>query len=149
LVFTNNTSGVAGSAIYGGWVKLCEIRPNPQPLYSADIIFEKQFEINTDTSDLSPVSSEPVRVCICSDSKPVCNITYHTVKAYPGETFQISAVGVDQMYGTVPSIILAQFRKTNALIKPNFESLQQVQIAEKYCSYLSYTVNHQTLKKIF
>ena len=56
LVFTNNTSGVAGSAIYGGWVKLCEIRPNLQSLYSADIIFEKQFEINTDTSDLSPRS---------------------------------------------------------------------------------------------
>jgi len=140
LVFTNNTSGVAGSAIYGGWVKLCAIRPKLQSLYSADIIFEKQFVINTDTSDLSPVSSEPVRVCICSDSKPVCNITYHTVKAYPGETFQISAVGVGQMYGTVPSTIHAEFHQTNATVKPNLENLQLVQIIEQFCSLLSYTV---------
>ena len=138
MVFTNNTSGVAGSgsAIYGGWVKLCYFLLS----YNEYIAFNKLFEINTGSSDLSPVSSEPVRVCICSDSRPVRNITYHTVKAYPGETFQISAVGVGQMYGTVPSTIHAQFRQTNATIQPNIEILQQVQKVEQFCSYLSYTV---------
>ena len=120
-----------------GGLNYAEIRPNLQSLYSADIIFEKQFEINTDTSNLSPVSSEPVRVCICSDSKPVC---YHTVKAYPGETFQISAVGVGQMYGTVPSTIHAEFHQTNATVKPNLENLQLVQKIEQFCSLLSYTL---------
>jgi len=52
------------------------------------------------------------------------------------------AVGVGQMYSTVPSTVHAEFRQTNASIKPNFESLQKVQIAEQFCSYLHelYTV---------
>jgi len=57
LVFTNNTSGVAGSAIYGGWVKLCKIRPNLQSLYSADIILEKQLK-SIQTLQISQVSSD-------------------------------------------------------------------------------------------
>ena len=134
IAFTNNTSGTAGSAIYGGWVKLCYIAGWQYSRPLGNTHFEQLFKINTNTSDLSPVSSEPVRVCICSDSKPVCNITYHTVKAYPGETFLISAVGVGQLYGTVPSTILAQFRQTNATIQP------QVHRVEQFCSYLSYTV---------
>ena len=140
MVFTNNTSDVAGSIIFGGWVKLCRTRILSSHFLPAYVAFENLFVINTDSSDLSPVSSGPVRVCICSDSKPVCNITYHTVKVYPGETFQISAVGVGQMYGTVPSIIHAQFRPKNAHIKPNFDRLQRVQIIEQFCSHLSYTV---------
>jgi len=66
LVITNNTSGVAGSAIYGGWVQLCKVRPSKYS--NGRRVFKKLFKINTDPSDLSPVSSEPVRVCICSDS---------------------------------------------------------------------------------
>ena len=142
MVFTNNTSGFAGSTIYGGWINLCYYLSENSPIISTVTgrVFKEIFQINTDSSDLSPVSSEPVRVCICSDSKPVCNITYHTVKAYPGETFQISAVGVGQMYGTVPSTIQAEFRQTNTTIQPNLESLQQVQKVEQFCSYLSYTI---------
>ena len=55
--------------------------------------------------------------------------------------FQISAVGVGQMYGTVPSTIHAQFHQRNTTIPPNLESLQQVQKVEQFCSYLNYTVN--------
>ena len=139
MVFTNNTSGVAGSAIYGWWVKLCNYPPR-NTFFPGYVYFKLLFEINTNSSDLSPVSSEPVRVCICFDSKPVCNITYHTVTVYPGQTFQMSAVGVGQMYGTVPSIIHAQFYQTNSTMQPNIERLQQVQKVEKFCSQLSYTV---------
>ena len=144
LVFINNTSDIAGSAIYGGWVKLCyilgrQVQPG-RNVYSGYTLFNQLFQIKTHNSDLSPVSSEPVRVCICSDSKPVCNITYHTVKVYPGETFQISAVGVGQRYGTVPSTIHAWFHQANVTNPPKMETLQHVQIAEEFCTHLSYTV---------
>ena len=139
MVFTNNTSGIAGSAIYGGWVELCYIQTT-FTFHYAGYMFENLFQIENDSSDLSPVSSEPVRVCICSDSKPVCNITHHTVKVYPGKTFQISAVGVGQMYGTVPSTIHAQFHKANVTNPPKIDTLQSVQEVGRFCKYLSYTV---------
>ena len=145
MVFTNNTSEIAGSAIFGGWVQLCYIEKyefSKKILMYTDgkMFFNKTFQFTTDSSDLSPVSSEPVRVCICTNSKPDCNITHHTVKAYPGEMLQISAVGVGQMYGTVPATVHAQFHQTNAPISPKFESLQHVQIVQQFCTYLSYTV---------
>ena len=141
MSFTNNTSTIAGSAIYGGWVKMCFIHarlrdllliPSPGYLY-----FNQLFQIRTNTSDLSPVSSASVRVCICSYSKPICNVTHHTITAYPGETFHVSAVGVGQMYGTVPSTIHARFRQTNTSILSELDNLQRV---SQFCSNLSYVV---------
>ena len=140
MVFTNNTSEIAGSAIFGGWVQLCYIYNSDSVLIRGSVFFNEIFQITTDSSDLSPVSSEPLRVCICTNSKSDCNITHYTVEAYPGEMFQISAVGAGQMYGTVPSTVHAQFHKTNAPISPKFESLQHVQIVQQFCTYLSYTV---------
>ena len=140
MVFTNNTSEIAGSAIFGGWVQLCHVNIFGSMYVRGSVIFNERFQITTDSSDLSPVSSEPVRVCICTNSKPDCNIIHYTVKAYPGEMFQISAVGVGQMYGTVPSTVHAKFHQTNAPISPKFESLQHVQLLHQFCTYLSYTV---------
>ena len=143
LVFTNNTSVVAGSAIYGGWVQQCFIQEGFSFLrtsYPGSSIFKQLFRIITNSSDLSPVSSDPVRVCICSNSKPECFNASYTVEVHPGEIFQISAVGVGQMFGTVPSTIHAQFRQKSTIIRPNFDSLQRVQKAEQFCTYLSFTV---------
>ena len=142
MVFTNNTSGIAGSAIYGGWIELCYIQTDVIPFkkYYAGYEFKNVFKIETDNLDLSPVSSQPIRACLCSNSKPDCFKSHHTVKAYPGETFQISIVGVGQMCGTVPSTIHAQFRQTNITNLPEIDTLQSVQKVGRFCKYLSYTV---------
>ena len=144
LVFTNNTSTVAGSAIYGGWLQQCYVKDGltrfAQQSYHGFNIFRQLFRIITNSSDLSPVSSEPVRVCICYNSRPECLNTDYTVEVHPGEMFQISAVGIGQLYGTVPSTIHAHFRQTNTIIHPKFGSLQSVQKAEQFCTYLRYTV---------
>ena len=109
-------------------------------MYRGFTFTNNTFQIETNDSDLSPVSSEPVRVCICYNSKPLCDITYYTIKAYPGETFLVHAVGVGQMYGTVPSSINAQFRQIHTIIRPQFENLQRIQKAEHFCMHLRYTV---------
>ena len=146
MIFTNNTSDTAGSAMHGGWVELCYVQLQYKltryfwEYHLGYTIYNNTFQIETNNSDLSQVSSEPVRVCICYNSKPACNITDYTIKAYPGETFLVHAVGVGQMYGTVPSSVIAQFRQTNTIIQPQFESLQRVQKAEEFCTYLHYTV---------
>ena len=143
MVLTNNTSGFAGSAIYGGWIKLCYIQKIFiffWDVYPGFTFSNNTFQIEANDSDLSPVSSEPVRVCLCYNSKPICNITDYTIKAYPGETFLVHAVGVGQMYGTVPSSVIAQFRQTNTIIQPQFESLQRVQKAEHFCMHFRYTI---------
>ena len=136
MVFTNNTSDVAGSAIYGGWFQLCSI----QEYHLLDNFLNEIFQIKAQDSDLSPVSSEPYRVCMCYSSKPACWTTVHTVIAYPGETFRISAVAVGQMNGTVPSTVDAHFHQANSANPPNINTIQRVQKTEKNCSFLSYTV---------
>ena len=143
MFFTNNTSDIAGSAIYGGWIRLCYIQKIfvfIQDVYPGFIFTNNTFQIETNDSDLSPVSSEPVRVCICYNMKPACDTISYTITAYPGETFQIYAVGIGQMYGTVPSSINARFRLTSTTIQPQIENLQRVQKAEHFCTYLRYTV---------
>ena len=146
MVFTNNTSDIAGNVLYGGWIELCYIQLQEGlsryfwERHLGYTIFNRIFQIETNDSDLSPVSSEPVRVCICYNMKPECNITYDTITAYPGETFQIYVVGVGQMYGTVPSSINARFRQTNTTIQPQFDILEHVQKVERFCTYVRYTV---------
>ena len=146
MKFTNNTSDTAGSSIYGGWIELCYVQLQYRmtrifwEYHLGYTIFNKTFQIEPHNSDLSPVSSEATRVCICYNSKPLCDITYYTIKAYPGETFLVHAVGVGQMYGTVLSSINAQFHQTNTITQPQFDSLQHVQKAEEFCTYLRYAV---------
>ncbi len=154
MVFTNNTSEIAGSAIYGGWVQRCYIQKYQYldvhyTFINGNWFFNRTFQISTVSSDLSPVSSEPVRICLCYNSKPDCNITHHSVKAYPGEMFKISAIGVGQMYGTVPSTVHAQVRHTIAPISSRLDSWQDVQTLPQFCTDLSYTVKSPNSAEYF
>ena len=104
-VFENNTADYAGSALYGGYIDLCEIdlwRP-----FKPD--FNSMFQFNGGESDYSVISSDPLRVCLCIDSRPKCSIIHYNVSAYPGTTIQLPAVAVGQRFGTVPSTVRSDF----------------------------------------
>ena len=58
------------------------------------------------------------------------------VTAYPGETFQIPAVAVGQMLGTVQS----RFSSVNSSTPPKLKSLQKTQVVRKGCTNLTYTI---------
>ena len=142
LIFSNNTADSAGSSLYGGWVNFCT--------NSIGKVFKTVFHFQESAQELSTVSSNPTRVCVCRDNLPDCSITDYNVTAYPGETFQISAVAVGQMNGTVPFIVQSKFTSVNSSSPPQLKPLQKTQTVRRTCTSLTYNIisSHQTEEMI-
>ena len=132
LIFSNNTADSAGSSLYGGWVNFCTT--------SIGKVFNTVFHFQESAQQLSTVSSNPTRVCVCREDLPDCSIIHYNVTAYPGETFQISAVAVGQMNGTVPFIVQSRFATVNSSSPPQMKPLQKTQSVRKACTNLTYTI---------
>ena len=128
LNFSSNTATLAGDDVYGGWID--------SPLYLPIITI---FQYNSSDT----ITSNPTRICMCSNSVPVCNITKYRLKLFPGETFEIEAVAVGQRMGIVPSIV-------NIIESTSEESSlstgQDVQSVGRQCTTLQFTVS--TLKSV-
>ena len=137
VVFENNTADSAGSALYGGWIDFCV---DPKKTFMK-LDFDSLFQVNGRELDPSIIASNPLRVCLCIDSKPECSITQYNTVAYPGTTVQIPAVAVGQRFGTVPSTVHSGF--LYALmdgIHPEIKDWQHTQKVDKHCTKLMYTL---------
>ena len=138
IVFENNTADYAGSAFYGGWVDFCETDTPDGPM---DLDFDILSQLNKKQLDLSLVASNPLRVCMCNNSRPECSITRYNTMAYPGTTIQIPAVAVGQRFGTVPSTVHSKFRyELLDGTYPKIKDWQYTQRVEKQCTNLIYTI---------
>ena len=147
IEFYNNTAQFAGNAIYGGSVDFCKFHVNfkvisnyDDHLYQASV-FDSLFHFHKSTQQLSLISSNPTRVCLCTNmSIPDCNITEYTITAYPGETFTIPAIAVGQRFGTVPSTVHSNFAD---LLTDNgrLPELQYTQLVNVNCTNLMYTIH--------
>ena len=138
LIFANNTADYAGSSLYGygGWVNLCTSTRGK----SGAPTFNAMFHFQEAPWQLSNVSSNPTRVCVCINEYPDCNITQYNVTAYPGETFQIPAVAVGQRFGTVPIPVHTSFISASSSSPPQLKPLQGTQQLRKQCTNLTYTI---------
>ena len=137
VVLENNTANYAGSALYGGWIDICQI----EGVYTTHHDFNTLFQVNDWELDLSLIASNPLRVCLCIDSRPDCSITQYNTMAYPGTTIQLPAVAVGQRFGTVPSTVHSDFlyELMNG-IHPKIQDWQHTQKVEKHCTTLTYTI---------
>ena len=138
----NNTAGFAGAAIYGGSVSICNFYVNYRSIswYEPDIsAFDSLFQFHQSTQELSLISSNPTRVCLCTNmSIPDCSITQYTITVYPGETFTVPGVAVGQKFGTVPfNTVHSNFVSTD---KGRLPELQYTQLVNANCTSLTYTV---------
>ena len=142
LIFSNNTADSAGSSLYGGWIEFCTTSTGTSGVLLYKSIFNFQ-----EAPRLSTVSSYPTRVCICIKDHPDCSITLYDVTAYPGEKFQISAVAVGQMFGTVPFIVYSKLTSVNSWTSSptQIKALEKTQSVERACTNLTYTIvsSHQ------
>ena len=129
--FANNTAQFAGSALYGGWVDSLSYLVT----FSNNVILG---QLVNDEEHPSQISSDPTRVCMCVDSTPNCTITETFVELYPGQSYMLSVVAVGQRFGTVPSIIQAQFDGTRST--GDIDDVQQTQGLGHWCTNVSFTV---------
>ena len=138
--FINNSAGQGGDAIYyeKRMGSICISYPYDYCL----IGFLEISVINPKT--LSPISSDPSRVCICNQSGiPDCLKLYHPTRfsIYPGKKISISAVVVGQNFGTVAGTVLAQFLYNKDLPQPQLDLRQSAQEVQHIrCNQLVYTI---------
>ena len=147
IEFYNNTTGFAGAAIYGGWVDFCifnakeEFTLQFETGMSQILVFNSLFQFHQSTRQLSLISSNPTRVCLCTNTSfPDCSVTEYTITAYPGETLAIPAVAVGQRFGTVPFIVQSSFVSSGNGNLPELLPLQYTQLVNANCTQLMYTI---------
>ena len=142
VVFENNTADYAGSELYGGYIDFCLVEDLVRHI-PVKLDFDTMFQVNGGDLDSSVIASNPLRVCLCIDSKPECSITQYKTEAYPGKTIKLSAVAVGQRFGIVPSIIYSdfcyKFKQMNGT-KPSIKDWQYTQRVGKQCTTLTYTI---------
>ena len=155
VTFIYNIAGIAGSALYGEGFDTCVTTFDPQSnetMYPGfpGIVIEKLFQFESNKSDLSVVSSEAGRVCICEDNQPQCQIINYNTTVYPGEIFTLSLVGVGQMLGAVPATVHAELSSNiSDEDSHSLGELQNVQlILEPKCTAVNYSVFSSNSKEV-
>ena len=126
---------LAGCAIYGGWI---DATLSTSKIPNITIV-------SKDTCNSSIVSSNPKRLCVCTNLVPDCNVTSMQFDHIPGQPFFISAVAVGRRFGIIPSTVQAQFisPKSTGLL----EETQYVQIVDKKCTQLTYTIRSSNIQE--
>ena len=122
MEFENNKAGKAGSALFGGWINICNTNNGEKPHHF--------LEFKAKNS----VASNPTRVCICRNSTIIEYETETHIQVFPGQTFEIDVVAVGQRFGVVPATVRAE-TGSNVI-----DRLQKLQDTEKECTNLKYTI---------
>ena len=138
LMFINNSAGQGGEVLYKG-----SLAPWCTEIEKCDTClhhFQKHSIIKPDT--LSTISSNPSRVCFCSEAgMPDClTVLYPTTYSiYPGQTIDLSLIVVGYNFGTVAGSVFAQFLLSTHL--PQLEDGQSIQaVQQHHCNILHYTI---------
>ena len=136
LIFANNSATDGGNNVYGASL-------------SRDFCLDCELEV--DGSEVSSVSSDPTRVCVCDDSGvPQCrnnSFIFMTLEVYPGEKFTVSAVVVGGDYGPTIGTVHAKFLpvQSSALSLPSLRDRRmyyQRTNSSKHCTQLNYSLYH-------
>ena len=136
LHFAKNTASFGGDNVYGGWIGVNNHDGNI--LDQENIVFEVDSE-NTMTSD-------PIRICKCTDSIPNCTITEELVELFPGQTLTLEIVAVGHGYSTVKTFVSATFyhqlhhTNNNSNGDAWIRGLQKIQDVERRCTLVNYTI---------
>ena len=138
--FINNTALLGGSAIYGNIQSIAD--PNQNPLIGCD---QSHIIIEGKNNDYSFVSSDPVRICVCKDSVPQCNITTFTVRIFPSQMLEIEVAAVGLGYGTVTSVIRAEYDNEDYSWR-KIGGGQYMQQAQNNCTTLRYETSIDTIQ---
>ena len=136
--FANNTAILSGSNVFGGSVDNCKYGEFEDFITGrSGSVFNRMFiDVNESTLS-SPVSSDPMRICLCHESQPDCSVVTHSIEAFSGGQFSLPLVAVGQRNGTVPAVVVM------ASDFPNNHTLRSV---DSKCSTLYYTIS--TLKSL-
>ena len=159
VIFINNTATNGGEHIYGASVMsycivYANLPGNGDIKRSNDDDIQRYFHFDEQT--VSPVSSNPSRVCIineangdqppsehCADKSQI----FKTHTAFPGEEFQLNAIITGAEFGTGTGAVYANFlprvdsdRKIGHL-SPPYQDSQRINLENQTLNYSIYSNN--------
>ena len=144
LSFVNNTAQNGGSNIYGASLNdVCTI--TPERVFLSYMLKNELFKFdNKSISSLSPISSDPKRVCLCDlESYLKCadlSYIFHHVVHYPGEKFVLPSVVVGDEFGTVSGVVYASLLPQNHTLSSLEPGEHVQQVDSTACNDLEFTV---------
>ena len=121
LIFSNNTAQNGGDAIYGGFLDQAIVTNSSMScIQLTQNVSNFSFPTLDDRrNNLSLISSQPSRVCLCDRAGPKCLNISKMVSAFPGEKIELNAFTVGQHFGTAKGTVHAQFLDTNTSVPLN------------------------------
>ena len=135
LMFANNTAISGGNNIYGGWLDWTV--NGGEMTYSPSGISNSLEFLGNDPG----IASDPIRICMCINQHPNCNITSISWSIYPGQTINIPVVAVGQTYGPVVAHAEAMLlRDAEQIQSGRIKYMQTIQNVDKSCTILNYTI---------
>ena len=137
VYMSGNTARISGTAIYGGNLENCHMGTTNTIL--SPMLFWSTFNITEKDLEPSVVTSQPYKVCICTQNfttEHSCSFNY-SIEVYPGQIFNVPAVGVGQYNYSSPSVIRATVvNGYNAQL----EEQQVTQDVKLLCKNLTYSL---------
>ena len=164
IVFTNNTATNGGHHIYGASLMSYCVVFDPKSgegsngfVRSIDERVQKHFQFDQQT--VSPISSNPSRICIIDEVAPHQSPSEYCVDksqifkvhtTFPGEEFHLEAILAGAEFGVGTGAVYAQFLRQaeneNAHLSPSYQNSQRINSDLQTLNYSVYSNNtHEVL----
>ena len=144
VTLADNTAGYAGHQLFGGSVDYCYLIDSPyhnQTTNSSLPVYRNIFHTSPDTPSM--VSSPERQVCRCNGSNKDCSRSHVLLPVYPGEKFQIQAVLVGQLNGSLPGTVIAKLIDNHGQRLDQSDTVQNINSSN--CTVLNYTITTPTI----
>ena len=155
LTFNNNSALFGGDHIYGGWIDwLKDDKSNVTVISSQFEDLSKILHFESSSNDSSDVASDPVRICLCQDNKPMSDITNHNVEVY-GDAVTLELVAVGQRITPTAAYVRASLQSETSSnfctrniefwhqLSPRYERIQAT------CTNITYKISVNHNKEIY
>ena len=138
-MFAGNHAYTSGSNIFGGLLDRCTISKFSAKDFQQSNIVDgaTYFTYISEINQFDSISSEPIRVCFCNESKlPDCSYHPQPVEVQKGKMFSVSIVAIDQVNNTVPNATIRSH-----LIHGGLGENQLIQNTGEGCTDLMFEVS--------
>ena len=150
IFFAQNSAQISGSALFGGLIDRCIVHhftEHQTLLFHKDSIYQKPHSLDSivdgisyirSISNIDPqdIGSQPVQLCFCENSKPVCDYEPGPVRVIKGKRFSVELIAVDQVDHPVNATIYSSLYKTGGgLVKG-----QSIQYTTTTCTKLNFNL---------
>ena len=147
-----NTANIAGGTIYGGCVDSCVqiFVKNKDPLNTFHQVFNIP-DVNL-SAPQTEITSNPLGPCFCGvDGEPQCSESEINRTVFTGEVFNVSVIGVGQLNGTTPAVIVSRIFPDDHYEEDSENDPHHPQHAQKLhneCQNITYHVHARKYAKI-